>query len=59
MAPAAARRIEIAPAEEDFLGVAQSIGFAINPGWGILAGHFVFLAVLLWRPTGLFARSAA
>jgi branched-chain amino acid transport system permease protein len=41
------------------LGVAQSIGFAINPGWGILAGHFVFLAVLLWRPTGLFARSAA
>ena len=25
MAPAAARRIEIAPAEEDFLGVAQSI----------------------------------
>jgi branched-chain amino acid transport system permease protein len=40
------------------LGIAQAIGFAINPGWGILAGHLVFLAVLLVRPTGLFARTA-
>ena len=32
--------------------------FALNPGWGILAGHLVFLAVLLVRPTGIFARSA-
>ncbi len=40
------------------LGIAQAIGFALNPGWGILAGHFVFLAVLLLRPTGLFARTA-
>jgi branched-chain amino acid transport system permease protein len=40
------------------LGVAQAIGFALNPGWGILAGHLVFLAVLVYRPTGLFARSA-
>ena len=40
------------------LGVAQTIGFALNPGWGILAGHLVFLAVLLFRPTGLFAKTA-
>jgi branched-chain amino acid transport system permease protein len=40
------------------LGIAQAIGFALNPGWGILAGHLVFLAVLLVRPTGIFARSA-
>ena len=40
------------------LGIAQAIGFALNPGWGILAGHLVFLVVLLVRPTGLFARTA-
>jgi branched-chain amino acid transport system permease protein len=40
------------------LGIAQAVGFALNPGWGILAGHLVFLAVLLVRPTGIFARSA-
>lgn len=40
------------------LGIAQAIGFALNPGWGILAGHLVFLAVLVYRPTGLFARTA-
>ncbi len=40
------------------LGIAQAIGFALNPGWGILAGHLIFLAVLLVRPTGIFARSA-
>lgn len=40
------------------LGIAQTIGFALNPGWGILVGHLVFLAVLLVRPTGLFARTA-
>ncbi len=40
------------------LGIAQAFGFAFNPGWGILAGHLVFLAVLLVRPTGLFARTA-
>jgi branched-chain amino acid transport system permease protein len=40
------------------LGIAQAIGFALNPGWGILAGHLVFLAVLLVRPTGIFARPA-
>jgi branched-chain amino acid transport system permease protein len=40
------------------LGIAQTIGFALNPGWGILAGHLVFLAVLLFRPTGLFPKTA-
>lgn len=39
------------------LGVAQTIGAQISPGWGILAGHLVFLAVLALRPTGLFART--
>jgi branched-chain amino acid transport system permease protein len=40
------------------LGVAQAIGAQINPGWGVLAGHLVFLAVLLVRPTGLLGRAA-
>ena len=39
------------------LGVAQSIGSQISPGWGDLAGHFVFLAILLVRPTGLLGRT--
>jgi branched-chain amino acid transport system permease protein len=38
------------------LGVAQAIGAQINPGWGVLSGHLVFLAVLLVRPTGLLGR---
>jgi branched-chain amino acid transport system permease protein len=40
------------------LGVAQGVGDQINPGWGILAGHLVFLLVLLVRPTGLLGRVA-
>jgi branched-chain amino acid transport system permease protein len=39
------------------LGVAQAIGFKLDPGWGIIAGHLVFLAVLLARPTGLFPKT--
>jgi len=39
------------------LGVAQGIGSELDPGWGILAGHLVFLVVLVFRPTGLFART--
>ena len=39
------------------LGVAQGIGDQINPGWGVLAGHLVFLAVLLVRPTGLLGKA--
>ena len=34
------------------LGVSQSIGFRINPGFGILAGHLVFLMVLAVSPAG-------
>ena len=36
------------------LGVAQTIGAEISIGWGELAGHLVFLAILLVRPRGLF-----
>ena len=39
------------------LGVAQAIGFRINPGWGILVGHFVFLTMLIVKPNGLFPKT--
>ena len=39
------------------LGIAQTTGARLSPGWGVLAGHLVFLAVLLLRPAGLFAPS--
>ena len=39
------------------LGVTQQIGFRIDPGWGIWAGHIVFLAVLVVRPQGLFPKT--
>jgi branched-chain amino acid transport system permease protein len=39
------------------LGVAQNIGAQLSPGWAVLAGHLVFLAVLAVRPTGLFGRA--
>src|SRR5262245_40427375 len=38
------------------IGVAQTVGAAINPEWQILAGHLAFLAVLVLRPRGLFPR---
>ena len=38
------------------LGVAQTIGAQINPGWQLLAGHLAFLLVLAIRPRGLFPR---
>jgi branched-chain amino acid transport system permease protein len=38
------------------LGVAQAVGGAINPEWQLLAGHLVFLAIVLVRPRGLFPR---
>ena len=38
------------------LGIAQALGRQINPQWGELAGHFVFLGVLVFRPTGLFGK---
>jgi branched-chain amino acid transport system permease protein len=39
------------------LGVAQNIGAQFNPAWFQLAGHLVTLALLAFRPTGLFART--
>lgn len=38
------------------LGVTQTIGFRLDPGWGLWLGHVVFLVVLLLRPAGLFPR---
>lgn len=38
------------------IGVAQTVGAAVNPEWQILAGHVAFLIVLLVRPRGLFPR---
>jgi branched-chain amino acid transport system permease protein len=38
------------------LGVAQSIGAELDPGWSVLAGHIVFLVVIALRPQGLFPK---
>lgn len=38
------------------LGIAQALGGSINPAWQQLAGHLVFLAVILVRPRGLLPR---
>jgi branched-chain amino acid transport system permease protein len=37
------------------LGVAQTVGAQIDPGWSVLSGHLVFLAVLAFRQGGIFA----
>lgn len=39
------------------IGVAQTVGAAVNPEWQILAGHVAFLVVLAVRPRGLMPRS--
>jgi branched-chain amino acid transport system permease protein len=39
------------------VGVAQTVGAAIDPEWQILSGHIAFLVVLLLRPRGLFPRA--
>jgi branched-chain amino acid transport system permease protein len=39
------------------LGVAQTRGARINPGYQILAGHIVFLAILTLCPQGLFQKT--
>jgi branched-chain amino acid transport system permease protein len=39
------------------IGVAQTLGAAINPEWQILAGHIAFLVVLVFKPRGLFPRA--
>lgn len=38
------------------LGIAQVLGDHIHQGWGMLVGHLVFLAILAFRPQGLFAK---
>jgi branched-chain amino acid transport system permease protein len=38
------------------LGIAQVVGAQVNPAYGVLAGHLVFLAVLLVRPSGLMPK---
>ena len=40
------------------LGVAQTVGAELDPGYQILAGHLAFLLVLLARPQGLFPKVA-
>jgi branched-chain amino acid transport system permease protein len=39
------------------LGLAQQVGFRFDPGWGIWFGHIVFLAMLVFRPSGLFPKT--
>ncbi len=41
------------------LGVAQTIGAKIDPGWQVLSGHLAFLLILAIRPNGLFPRISA
>lgn len=41
------------------LGVSQTIGAEISPGWKQLAGHLVFLTFLVMRPTGFFGSRTA
>jgi len=38
------------------LGIAQSIGAQINPAYGVLTGHIVFILILLIRPQGLLPK---
>jgi branched-chain amino acid transport system permease protein len=40
------------------IGVAQTLGAAVNPEWQILSGHIAFIVVLVLRPRGLFPRTA-
>ena len=39
------------------LGVAQTVGSQINPRYGVLAGHLVFLFVLAVKPSGLIPKA--
>jgi branched-chain amino acid transport system permease protein len=38
------------------LGVAQVVGAQVDPSYGVLIGHLVFLSVLAFRPTGLLPK---
>jgi branched-chain amino acid transport system permease protein len=39
------------------LGITQQVGFRLDPGWGIWAGHLVFLVILALRPQGLMPKT--
>jgi branched-chain amino acid transport system permease protein len=39
------------------LGVSQTLGGQVSPAFQILAGHLVFLVILVVRPEGLFPRT--
>ena len=39
------------------LGVAQTVGSEIDPAYGVLSGHLVFLLILILKPSGLFPRA--
>lgn len=39
------------------LGIAQTVGSQVNPSYGVLIGHLVFLAILAFRPTGLLPKA--
>ena len=39
------------------LGIAQAIGFRIDPGWGFLFGHAMFLIILAVHPRGFFPKT--
>jgi branched-chain amino acid transport system permease protein len=41
------------------LGVAQTVGAQVDPAYGVLVGHLVFLALLLVRPSGLLPKVVA
>ena len=42
------------------LGIVESaVARAIDPGLTLAGAHLLFILVLLWRPQGLFGRSAA
>lgn len=36
------------------LGLSQTIGFRVDPGWGLIFGHVAFFCVLIFRPQGIF-----
>ena len=40
------------------LGVAQLVGAAVEPAYGVLTGHVVFLVLLAVRPQGIFPSRA-
>ncbi len=39
------------------LAITQQVGFRLDSGWGIWAGHLMFLTVLVLRPQGLFPKT--